>query len=162
MSGNPDTAFERSALERFIKAELRYLNAHDFKPWIDLFTDDGIYFMPLDEAQSDPDVYDMIMYDTKPLMRIRLKNFGHPQSPSMEYPLRSLRMISDCQIVSQSANSCQTHTPFMASIFYQQMHWYAGTYIHDFVRQGEALKIKRKQVNLLNMGAPMDAIMTYL
>lgn len=154
--------FDRATLESFIKAELRYLNAHNFAPWIDLFTDDGVYFMPLDEAQADPDIYDMIMYDTKALMHIRLENFGHPQSPSMEYPIRSTRMISDCQIIKETADQCRTETPFMASIFYQKMHWYAGTYFHDFVREAGALKIKRKQVNLLNMGAPMDAIMTYL
>ncbi|MEM7571203.1 MAG: aromatic-ring-hydroxylating dioxygenase subunit beta, partial [Pseudomonadota bacterium] len=117
---------------------------------------------PLDEAQTDPDVYDMIMYDTKALMRIRLENFGHPKSPSMEYPLRSMRMMSDCRIIETSQDSCRTETPFMASIFYQSMQWYCGTYFHDFVREDGSLKIKRKQVNLLNMGAPMGAIMTYL
>ncbi|MEO0410787.1 MAG: aromatic-ring-hydroxylating dioxygenase subunit beta [Pseudomonadota bacterium] len=155
-------AFETDAVERFIKAELRHLNAHDFAPWIDLFTDDGVYFMPLDEAQCDPSTYDMIMYDTKALMRIRLENFGHPKSPSMEYPIRSMRMMSDCQIISQNGDTCRTQTPFMASIFYQEMNWYCGTYYHDFVRDAGAMKIKRKQVNLLNMGAPMGAIMTYL
>lgn len=155
-------SWDRDALEQFIRAELRLLNAHDFAAWIDLFADDGVYFMPLDEAQADPELYDMIMYDNKPLMRIRMENFGHPDSPSMEYPIRSLRMISDCQIVEDTGATCTTETPFMASIFYQDMHWYAGTYRHSFVRDAGAIKIKSKQVNLLNMGAPMGGIMTYL
>ncbi|MGI3170041.1 aromatic-ring-hydroxylating dioxygenase subunit beta [Pseudooceanicola sp. C21-150M6] len=154
--------FEEEALNRFIRQEIRYLNKNLFDPWIDLFTEDGIYLMPLDEDQADPAIYDMIMFDNVSLMKIRRENFGHPDSPSMAYPMRSMRMVSDSAITAADAESCQTETPFVASIYYQKMTWYAGTYIHHFRAEGEALKLTRKQVNLLDMGAPQGAIMTYL
>lgn len=154
--------FTESVVEQFIKGELRLLNRNDLDAWIDLFTDDGVYFMPLDEDQADPTLYDMIFYDNKPLMRIRRENFGHPLSPSMQYPLRSMRMISDCEIVEQSGDACRVETPFVASIFYQQMNWYSGVFFHDLVRREDRIKIRQKQVNLLNMGSPQGVIMTYL
>jgi len=162
MNSQEDNAFNETDLLRFIQDELRLLNRNDFDAWIDLFTDDGVYCIPLDEAQTDVSTYDMAMYDNKPLMKIRKENFGHQASPSMKYPMRSMRMVSDCRIVESDEASCVTDTPFMASIFYQEMHWYAGTYSHQFVRVGNSIKIARKQVNLLNMGAPFGAIMTYL
>ncbi|MFK8051154.1 MAG: aromatic-ring-hydroxylating dioxygenase subunit beta [Halioglobus sp.] len=155
-------AFNETDLLRFIQDELRLLNRNDFDAWIDLFTDDGVYCIPLDEAQTDVSTYDMAMYDNKPLMKIRKENFGHHASPSMKYPMRSMRMVSDCRIIEFDETRCTTETPFMASIFYQEMQWYAGTYCHQLVRVGGSIKIARKQVNLLNMGAPLGAIMTYL
>jgi len=154
--------FTEETLLRFIQDELRLLNQNAFDDWIDLFTDDGLYCMPLDESQADVSTYDMIMYDNKALMNIRKENFNHPASPSMKYPMRSMRMVSGCRVIEVDAVSCKTETPFMASIFYQEMHWYAGNYYHEFTLIDGVLKIKRKQVNLLNMGAPLSAIMTYL
>lgn len=154
--------FSEAKLLRFIQDELRLLNKNDFDPWIDLFSDDGVYCIPLDEAQTDVSTYDMVMYDNKALMKIRKENFGHQASPSMKYPMKSMRMVSDCRIIESHGTICRTDTPFMASIFYQEMHWYAGTYLHEFVRVDNSIKIVRKQVNLLNMGAPLGPIMTYL
>lgn len=154
--------FTEPVVERFLKDELRLLNRNDLEAWIDLYTDDGIYFMPLDEDQADPARFDMIFYDNKPLMKIRKENFGHPLSPSMQYPIRSMRMISDCEIIEKTAESCRVETPFIASVFYQEMHWYSGIFFHDLVRQDDTIKIRQKQVNLLNMGSPQREIVTYL
>jgi len=162
MTATDDFDFTEAVVERFIKDELRFLNRNDLDSWIDLYTDDGVYFMPLDEDQTDPALYDMIFYDNKPLMRIRRENFGHPLSPSMEYPIRSMRMISDCEILTKDADSCRVETPFIASIFYQEMRWYSGVFFHDLVRQDNTIRIRQKQVNLLDMGSPQGVIMTYL
>ena len=154
--------FPQDEVERFIRGELQLLNRNKLDEWIDLYTDDGMYFMPLDESQADPERYDMIMFDNKPLMRIRKENFGRPDSPSMEYPIRSVRMISGCDIEIQADDSCRAEAPFMASIFYQSMRWYAGYYHYELVREEDRLRIKSKQVNLLDMGAPQGPILTYL
>lgn len=162
MTATDDFDFTEAVVERFIKDELRFLNRNDLDSWIDLYTDDGVYFMPLDEDQANPAVYDMIFYDNKPLMRIRRENFGHPLSPSMEYPIRSMRMISDCEILAKDTDSCRVETPFIASIFYQEVTWYSGVFFHDLVRRNDTIKIRQKQVNLLNMGSPQGVIVTYL
>lgn len=162
MTTKDDFDFTEAVVERFIKDELRLLNRNDLDSWIDLYTDDGVYFMPLDEDQADPKLYDMIFYDNKPLMRIRRENFGHPLSPAMEYPIRSTRMIADCEILKKDAQSCRVETPFMACIFYQEMRWYAGVFFHDLVRHDDTIRIRQKQVNLLDMGNPQGVIMTYL
>ena len=149
-------------VEAFVRNELRLLNHNKFSEWIDLYTDDGLYFIPIDEDQVDPERYDMIMYDNKPLMQIRKENFGRDDSPSMEYPVRSMRMISDCSVISRSDNYCEAEAPFIASIFYQVMRWYAGYFYYKFVVVEGGIKIKSKQVNLLDMDAPQGPILTYL
>ena len=159
LSANP---FSQTAIERFVRHELKLLNKNRFDEWIDLYTDDGVYFMPLDESQTDPERYDMIMFDNKPLMQIRKENFGRPDSPSMEYPIRSMRMITECDIQERSDSACLVEAPFMASIFYQSMRWYAGYFYYKLVHSNDSFKIKSKQVNLLDMGAPQGPIITYL
>ena len=38
----------------FVLHETRLIDTHRFDEWLDLFADDGIYWMPLEWGQTDP------------------------------------------------------------------------------------------------------------
>ena len=43
----------------FVIREARLIDQHRFEEWLDLFADDGIYWMPLEWGQTDPRLTDV-------------------------------------------------------------------------------------------------------
>jgi benzoate/toluate 1,2-dioxygenase subunit beta len=155
---------DMKAIRELLNREARYLNQADLEKWMSLYSDDGIYWMPLDAEQKDPEIHDSLFYEDRTLMEIRRRNFGHRLSPSMQYPLRSSRIVSDIHLQQYDADttSCIVNSSFQAVIFYKEQSIYAGTYQHHLVNKGGEYLIKQKRVDLLNADAPLAPIMIYI
>src|SRR5215471_6992596 len=69
----------------FVIHEARLIDQHRLDEWLDLFTDDGIYWMPLEWGQTDPKLTTSLMYNDKLLVTIRIerlqRNRPPPQKP---------------------------------------------------------------------------------
>ena len=52
----------------FVIREARLIDQHRFDEWLDLFADDGIYWMPLEWGQTDPRLTTSLMYEDKLLL----------------------------------------------------------------------------------------------
>src|SRR5260221_13187223 len=57
----------------FVIHEARLIDQHRLDEWLDLFTDDGIYWMPLEWGQTDPKLTTSLMYGDKRLLTIRIE-----------------------------------------------------------------------------------------
>ena len=57
----------------FVVHEARLIDQHRFEEWLDLFADDGYYWMPLEWGQTDPRLTTSLMYEDKLLLRIRVE-----------------------------------------------------------------------------------------
>lgn len=151
-------------IRQLLDLEARYLNRADLENWIKLYTDDGIYWMPLDAEQTDPEEHDSIFYEDRTLMEIRKRNYGHRLSMSMQYPIRSSRIISDVHLQSHdpATGNCIVNSSFQAVILYKEQCLYAGTYQHHLVRRESDYLISLKRVDLLNADMPLPPIMIYV
>jgi 3-phenylpropionate/cinnamic acid dioxygenase small subunit len=49
----------------FVIREARLIDMHRLDEWLDLFTEDGIYWMPLEWGQTDPRLTASLMYEDK-------------------------------------------------------------------------------------------------
>ena len=157
---SPDMA----EIQNLLNLEARYLNSADFDKWISLYTEDGIYWMPLDSEQTDPEAHDSIFYEDRTLMEIRKRNFDHQLSPSMQYPVRSSRIISDVHLHKYETDSDTyiINSSFQAVLFYKEQTVYAGNYQHHLQVTDSGYKIKLKRVDLLNADMPLPPIMIYI
>ena len=72
------------SIEAFLYREASYLDQPDLESWIQLFTDDGTYWMPAMQDQPDPLNHISHFYDDRVLMEIRKRNFIHPRAASQE------------------------------------------------------------------------------
>ena len=153
---------ELSAISSLLNLEARYLNKADLESWISLFTEDGYYWMPLDSEQTSPHEHDSIFYEDRILMEIRKRNYLHRLSPSMQYPIRSSRVVSDIHITEYDEDSCTVESSFHAVILYKEQTVFAGSMRHQLQRDGDGYKIKIKRVDLLNADMPLPPIMIYL
>ena len=152
-------------IEEFLYLEASYLDRPNLDAWIDLYTEDGTYWMPAIEDQEDPLNHVSLFYDDRVMMEIRRRNFVHPRAASKDYKVRASHLISNIRIIGfdQGTGDCTVTSNFHCASFYQDKQTlYAGTYRHELVAAGDGFRIRHKRVNLINCDAVLGTIIIYL
>lgn len=152
------------AIRELIRTETRLLNDGDLESWISLFTDDGYYWMPLEEEHTDPEMHDSLVYDNRALMEMRKHNLASPLAPSMELAIKSVRILSDIeiQLLDTAEDEVEVRAYVIALIYQQQKNTYAGRVTYRLLKVGDTIKIRVKRVDLIDADAPLDCIMGYI
>jgi 3-phenylpropionate/cinnamic acid dioxygenase small subunit len=78
----------------FVMHEARLIDQHRFEEWLDLFADDGHYWMPLEWGQTDPRLSTSLMYEDKLLLRIRIERLKGNRTFSQKPKSRCRRSTS--------------------------------------------------------------------
>jgi len=168
MSAGVDTvstaALDLTAVEALLYAEADCLDRADLEAWSALYTDDGVYWMPVAPDQADPDSHISLFYDDRLMMEIRRRNFGHRFAASMAYPVRSSHLLGNVRIVgTDSLGRLEVASNFHAVVFYKDVQTlYAGRYTHHLVATPDGPRIARKRVDLVNCDAEHGNLVIYL
>jgi benzoate/toluate 1,2-dioxygenase beta subunit len=152
-------------IEQLLYEEASFLDRPDLDAWINLYTDDGTYWMPAVMDQEDPINHISLFYDDRVIMEIRRRNFTHPRAASKEYAVRSSHIISNIRVLDQNDTSgdCTVTSNFHCFMYYLEKQTpYAGTYTHELVRVRGGYKIKHKRVDLINCDAVLNTIIIYI
>ena len=152
-------------VERLLYDEAAYLDRPDLDQWIDLYTEDGTYWMPATPDQEDPLNHISLFYDDRVMMEVRRRNFKHPRAASKEYAVRASHIISNIRIVAldEASGNCTVTSNFHCFLFYRDKQTpYAGTYTHELVREDASYKIRHKRVDIINCDAALNTIIVYL
>ncbi|MDZ7810781.1 MAG: aromatic-ring-hydroxylating dioxygenase subunit beta [Arhodomonas sp.] len=64
----------------FVYHEARLLDEKRYEEWEALFTEDGVYWIPLEHDQRDPDHHTSLVYDDRLLMQVRLGRMKSPRA----------------------------------------------------------------------------------
>ncbi|MGH8519704.1 MAG: aromatic-ring-hydroxylating dioxygenase subunit beta, partial [Panacagrimonas sp.] len=64
-------------VEQFLYHEARLLDTGQLEAWLELFTDDATYWVPLEENQEDPHLTSSIIHDDRTLLELRVKQARH-------------------------------------------------------------------------------------
>ena len=155
---------ELKEIEDFLYLEASYLDRADLDNWLDLYTEDCTYWMPLDEDQDDPLNHASIMYENRDLMEIRKRNLKNQWAPSKHYKVRSTHIISNIRIQDKCGVSgdCTVTSQFLALMHYKTKHLFGGTYLHELKRVENSYRILHKRVTLIDCDAPQETIIMYL
>jgi benzoate/toluate 1,2-dioxygenase beta subunit len=152
-------------VETFLYREAELLGRAALDEWIGLFTDDGLYWMPVDDRQSDGKNHISIFHDDRTLMEIRAAHMAHPDSPSKMFALRLSHIIGNVRIESFDSEESllETRANFHCLMFYRDsQEIFAGTYQHRIVTADDDWRIKMKTVRLINCDASHRSIHTYI
>ena len=82
-------------IERVLYREASLLDKADIAGWLEMYTEDGTYWMPVLEDQEDPLNHISLFYDDRVMMEIRVLNYTHPNAPSKEHKFRSSHIIGN-------------------------------------------------------------------
>ena len=151
-------------ITEFLYNEADLLDQNDLENWINLYTDDGTYWMPVERDQEDPLNHISLFYDDKAMMQIRKHNLNHKRAPSKEIDIRSSHIIGNIRVVEFDKNTgnCTVKSNFQTALYYGTQTMFAGAYIHDLVRENDRYFIKQKKVVLINCDASHSTIITYI
>ena len=80
----------RADIEKFLYREARLLDERRFEDWMNLFAEDGWYWVPAAPDQEDP--YDgvSIFFDDRGIMKTRLERLDHPRVHSQKPASRTM------------------------------------------------------------------------
>jgi 3-phenylpropionate/cinnamic acid dioxygenase small subunit len=145
--------------------EARLLDARDHDAWNRLFTDDAIYWVPLQHDQSDGIDHTSHMYEDKLLRELRIERLKSPRAFSQQPPSRCHHLLQQPSVerMDAPANHFVTRTEFHYSEARgDEMLMLVGTAFHHFRVDGGALRFTLKRVNLLNCDAALPSVQLFI
>ena len=87
----------RAEAEDFLYAEARLLDEGRFKDWLELFTEDGIYWLPIDR-EAGPTDHLSIIYDDDLRRRERVYRLTQTSFPAQDPPSSTHHLISNVMV----------------------------------------------------------------
>jgi 3-phenylpropionate/cinnamic acid dioxygenase small subunit len=149
----------------FVLREARLLDEQRFEEWLDLFDEDGRYWMPLEWGQADPRLTSSLMYEDKLLLKIRVERLKGNRTFSQKPKSRCHHLVQVPQLDrrDEAANLYVTWTPmhYVETRFDEQSFFAAWATHHLTVVDGK-IRIKLKRVDLVNCEAAFGSIQLFL
>lgn len=87
-------AISKQEAEEFLFREALLLDERMYEEWLELFTPDGIYWLPMDEA-ANPDLEPSIIYDDEQERRLRVHQILHQPHYAQMPPSRTVHSVSN-------------------------------------------------------------------
>jgi 3-phenylpropionate/cinnamic acid dioxygenase small subunit len=159
------SAFTDAQLMAFVYAEARMLDEQRFEDWLNLFTEDAYYWMPLAPGQQDPKLHVSLMYEDKLLLRVRVERLAGARTFSQQPRSRSHHLLQQ-PTVEQADREIGRYTLRTAFHYVEtrldRQELYAGWATHELVTQDGQLRIRLKRVDLVNCDAAFENINLFM
>lgn len=138
-------------VEQFIYREARLQDEHEYDAWEALWTDDGVYWIPANGDDIDPENQMSIIYDNRSRIALRIKQFHTGKRHSQTPRSRLRRVVSNVEILSSEGQELRVgaNTMIFESNLRADTVW-AARYEYLLRREGETLRMARKKVILVN------------
>lgn len=143
----------------YLQAEL--LDGKHWQAWIDLFTDDGVYWMPVAPEQTEWLSSPSIFIEDRSLMEIRKGRVLHPNAWSQAPQWETNHLVSHVAIESVQGDTLQVRSRFhLMELRRDSVRHFGGSYRHTLVRDpAGALRIGLQRVDLFNSQAMYDYVL---
>jgi 3-phenylpropionate/cinnamic acid dioxygenase small subunit len=149
----------------FVMAEARLLDELRFDEWLQLFTEDGHYWMPLAHGQTDTKLHASLMYEDKLLLKIRVERLHGARTYSQQPRSRCHHLLQQPTVESRddAAGVYTTRTAFhYVETRMDEQTLYAGWATHTLVPVDGALRIRLKRVDLVNCDAAFGNMQLFM
>ncbi len=150
-------------VEQFLFRQAEALDAKRWQEYIDLFTDDGLYWMPAKPEDGTWDGVPSIFAEDKHLMTVRMKRVLHPDAWSQRPLWGTNHVVGNVMVKSAGARS---GTVIARSRFHMMelrrddVRHFAGSYEHHLERHdGDGFRIKLQRVDMVNAQAAFDYVL---
>lgn len=145
----------------FLYQEARLLDEGRFSQWLELWMPDGIYWMPLDYQQTDPDLVTSLMYEDLFMLKMRVERLNGARTFSQKPKSRCSHVLQRPWIdeIDVANGHCSTTTSMhYVETRQDDQFLLAITATHKLVVDEGKIKIANKRVDLLNSDAAFGGI----
>jgi len=148
-------------VEQFLYRQAELLDGKHWQAFIDLFADDGVYWMPVTREQNEWEGSPSIFAEDKLMMEIRKGRVSHPNAWSQVPMWETNHVVSHVVLESATPDQLQVRSRFhMMELRRDEVRHFGGRYQHTLVRGADGtLKIRLQRVDLFNSQAPFDYVL---
>jgi p-cumate 2,3-dioxygenase beta subunit len=140
------------AVQAFLYDEAALLDGWKLKEWLELCTDDVVYWLPIGSGSSEPDPTQQvsIAYDDRLRLEERVARLLSGAAHSQDPPSETVRVIGNIRVLPGDPGQLLVRSSF--SLFESRLgrdRQYAGHLEHMLVEDGDTLRIRQKRVRLI-------------
>jgi len=145
-------------VEQFLYHEARLLDTQQLEAWLELFTDDATYWVPLERNQKDPLETSSIIHDGT-LLELRVKQARHPRAHARQPLARTVHQVGNVVVAEETAGEVTVNSTLQLIEFRNEKQRLYGALVeHRLRRAGETFRIAHKRVELVSSEGELDGI----
>ena len=157
----------REAADVELRAEVAELLFHEaslldrgrLDEWLELYTDDATYWIPLQADQSDPLTTSSIVYDDRRLLEVRVRQFQHPRAHARVPAPRTVHQVGNVRVLEADGRDMRVGSTLVVVEYRRERQRVWGAVVeHRLRRTADGLRIAAKRVDLVNSEAELDGI----
>lgn len=142
-------------VQEFIWLEAQLLNGRRFEEWIELFTEDAIYWVPERPGQQDGERELSLAYYDRGLLGAHIARLRHPRVYSQQPPSLATRVVSNILVEPGQEDGTTVHAAFVMIEYRNfEQRVFGGELEYRLRRMAGQWRIARKTVRLVNAGYP--------
>ena len=92
-------------IEQFLFREARLADDGDYDGWESLWTDDGVYWIPANGDDIDPERQMSIVYDNRSRIALRVRQLKHDKRHSQNPRSRLRRLLANIEVLETDGNA---------------------------------------------------------
>lgn len=146
----------RRGAEAFLYREARLLDEGRIEEWLELFTEDGRYWIPENRDDADPTREVSIIYDDRQRLEERVYRLRHTPVHGQTPPSRTRHFISNVQVEGEEEGAVTVYANFIVyEVRLKEQRSLAGQSQYRLRRVDGDWRIVLKKVNLINNDCPI-------
>ena len=146
-------------VEDFLFHEARLLDTGQLEAWLDLFTEDATYWLPLERDQKDAAETSSLLYDDRTVLGLRVKQARHPRAHARLPLARTVHQVGNILVLEESSSEFLVSSSLVLVEFRLEKQRVWGALVeHRLRRAGESFRIAHKRVDLVNSEGELDGI----
>jgi len=148
-------------VEQFIYREARLQDELCYDAWEALWTDDAVYWVPVNADDSDPERQMSIIYDNRARIATRIKQLHTGKRHSQTPPSRLRRLVSNVELLERDpgADEIKVGANFLVYESRERgITLWAGRSVYKLRRTDDGLRMAAKTVYLVNNDRPLNTL----
>jgi 3-phenylpropionate/cinnamic acid dioxygenase small subunit len=138
-------------VERFVYREGYLQDRHEYDAWEALWTDDGVYWIPANGDEIDPEREMSIVYDNRSRIALRIRQLHTGRRLAQTPRSNLLRVVSNVEVINAAADEIEVRANAIIFESTPRRDTLWGTRYEYLLRRVDGtLRMARKKVMLVN------------
>jgi benzoate/toluate 1,2-dioxygenase subunit beta len=141
---------------RLLYREARLLDDGRFEEWLELFTPDGVYWVPSRHGQSDPRSVASIIYEDRAILALRVQRLAEGRAHALSPMPRTTHLVTNIELIEAANDQSAARIGCALIVVEHRNDWqriFSGRGSYALRRAGDALRIASKRVELADCDA---------
>lgn len=138
-------------VEQFLYSEARLLDTRDFHGWLDLWAQDGLYWVPHEPTQTSPYDHISLFLEDATLRETRVRRITNERNWSQQPPTRTARLVGNVCLAGFDADErLIVYSTLLVTEWRATQRTLTGLVTHKLQKSNEGWSIYLKRVDLVN------------